>query len=132
MLEFVVALGHRQRQQATGSVVDELSPELERLGAAGLPIVIVVEDVHAADPTLVELARLMAAGQSRVLLVATSWEGMLEETDRPAAALLARVPAERSRRVRGGVDVGDLSVDDRLALAVEVLPARSRGRSVVG
>ena len=58
-----------------------------------------------------------------MLLVTTSWEGLLEETDRPAAALVARVPAERSRRVRGGVDVGDLSVDDRLALAVQVLPA---------
>jgi hypothetical protein len=98
MLEFVVALAHHQRQQATGSVVDELSPELERLGAAGLPIVIAVEDVHAADPTLVELlARLMAAAQSRAAKRAAEGE-QKRCSVRPRSAAGCR----RRRPIAGG------------------------------
>ncbi|MGY1806932.1 tetratricopeptide repeat protein [Blastococcus sp. SYSU D00669] len=109
---------------AGASVVDELAPAMERLGAVGLPLVIVVEDAHAADPTLVELlARLLAAQESRVLLITTSWSGLLDEAHRPSAELLARVPAERTRRFRGGVDLTDLTVDERAALARNALPA---------
>lgn len=97
------------------SAAEELGPELERLGNAGLPLVVVVEDVHAADSTLVELlVRLMVAKNSRVLLVTTCWPGLMDETDRPVSTLYRRAGA---RRIRGGVDISDLSVTDRAELA---------------
>ena len=108
---------------AGASAVDELAPALERLGAAGLPLVVVVEDVHAADSTLVELlARLLAAEQSRVLLITTAWTGLFSEPGRPAAHLLTRVPVERTRRVHGETELGDLSVEERAQLARAALP----------
>jgi tetratricopeptide (TPR) repeat protein len=107
-------------QSAGASAVDELAPTLERLGAAGLPLVVVVEDVHAADPTLVELlARLLAAQQSRVLLITTAWTGLLTKAGGSAAQLLARVPVERTWRVYGETD---LSVEERAELARTALP----------
>ena len=110
-------------RSAGASLVDELAPALERLGAAGLPLVAVVEDVHAADSTLVELlARLLAAQQSRVLLITTAWTGLLAEAGRPAAQLLARVPVERTWRVHGEAELGDLSIEERAELARTALP----------
>jgi hypothetical protein len=54
-------------------LVDELAPALERLGAAGLPIVITIEDLHLADESLVELlARLLSAQGAPVLVISTA------------------------------------------------------------
>lgn len=131
--------GHRElldRRAADGlprsagaAAVDELAPALERLGAAGLPLVVVVEDVHVADPTLVELlARLLAAQQSRVLLITTAWTGLLSETSRPAAELLARVPAERVQRIQGDcVALEHLRVGTQ-AQNMAQMHSRGRGR----
>ncbi len=107
---------------ACGSVVDELAAALERLGAAGLPLVVLVEDAHAADVSLIDLlARLLAANSSRVLVITTSWTGLLDEPHRPSHELLARVPVERIRRIRGA-ELSDLSLDERARLAQSVLP----------
>ena len=105
------------------SVIDELAPAMERLGSAGVPLVVVVEDAHAADAALVELlARLMAAEDSRMLLVTTSWTGLLTEAERPVSELLDRSPDARVRRIRGEAEVADLSLDERATLARSALP----------
>jgi hypothetical protein len=61
-------------------LVDELAPALERLGAAGLPIVITIEDLHLADQKLVELlARTLAATGAPILVVSTACAGLLDQ-----------------------------------------------------
>ena len=107
---------------AGDSVADELGPALERLGAAGLPLIIVVEDLHEADETLVGLlVRLLVAQSSRVLLVTTCWPGLLAEPGRPCSVLLGRSTEERVRRV-DAAGLPNLSLQDRVQLCQAVLP----------
>ena len=98
-------------------LVDDLAPALERLGSVGLPIVIVVEDLHSADASLVELlARLLAAKEARILVVTTSWRGLLDESDRPASHLVHRVENGRRVRIFADLTISDLDIKDRKAI----------------
>jgi tetratricopeptide (TPR) repeat protein len=111
-------------------LVDELAPALERLGAAGLPIVIVIEDLHLADESLVELlARLLAARDARVLVISTAWRGLLDEDDRAAHRLLGRVPPDRVHRVLADEVVADLAPSEREVIVRAMLPAVSAGNA---
>ncbi|HEY8706801.1 MAG TPA: tetratricopeptide repeat protein, partial [Burkholderiaceae bacterium] len=107
-------------------LVDELAPALERLAAAGLPIVITVEDLHLADESLVELlARLLAAQGARVLVISTAWRGLLDEDSRPAHRLLERVAPERVHRVLAEDDLPDLGLNERQEIVSATLPGVS-------
>jgi len=107
-------------------LVDELAPALERLAAAGLPIVITIEDLHLADESLVELlARLLAAQGARVLVISTAWRGLLDEEHRPANRLLKRVAPERVFRVLAEDDLPDLGLSERQEIVIATLPGVS-------
>jgi len=109
---------------ATGpDLVDELAPALERLGAAGLPIVIMVEDLHLADESLVELlARLLAAQGAPVMVISTASRGSLDEDGRPAHRLIERVPPDRVCRVLTDEAVPDLAPSERQVIVRASLP----------
>jgi hypothetical protein len=109
-------------------LVGELAPALERLGAAGLPIVIVIEDLHLADTSLVELlARLLAAQDARVLVISTAWRGLLDEPNRPANQLLKRVSPDRTHRVLADDDLSELAPTEREEIAARCYPTHRRG-----
>jgi hypothetical protein len=104
-------------------LVDELAPAMERLGAAGLPIVITIEDLHLADESLVELlARLLAAQGAPVLVISTAWRGSLDEVSRPAHRLIGRVQPDRVFRVPTDAAVPDLAPSERQAIVRASLP----------
>src|SRR5664280_383056 len=104
-------------------LVAELAPALERLGAAGLPIVITIEDLHVADESLVELlARLLAAQGAPVLVISTAWRGSLDEVSRPAHRLIGRVQPDRVFRVLTDEAVPDLAPSERQAIVRASLP----------
>jgi len=108
---------------ARTDLVGELAPAVTMLTSVGCPVVVVVEDLHLADESLVELlARLLAtASESPLLVVTTAHRGLLDEPDLAAHDLLGRVPAERSHRVLCEDTVGDLAVDDRVRIVEAVL-----------
>lgn len=84
-------------------LVDSLAQGIVSFAAAGVPMVVVVEDFHDADPSLVELLiRVLAAGRGSILIVATAWPGALDEVDRPASRLMAEPgPIDLTRMVEG-------------------------------
>src|SRR5665647_3514617 len=104
-------------------LVDELAPALERLGAAGLPIVITIEDLHLADESLVEfLARLLAAQGATVLVISTAWRGLLDKDSLPAHRLIERVQPDRVCRVLTDEAVPDLAPSERQVIVRATLP----------
>ncbi|NMM35066.1 MAG: ATP-binding protein, partial [Phycicoccus sp.] len=104
-------------------LVDELAPALERLGAAGLPIVITIEDLHLADESLVELlARLLAAQGAPVLVISTTWRGLLDDDSLPAHQLIERVHPDRVCRVLTDEALPDLAVGEREVIVRAILP----------
>ena len=104
-------------------LVDELAPALERLGAAGLPIVITIEDLHLADESLVEfLARLLAAQGATVLVISTAWRGLLDKDSLPAHRLIKRVQPDRVCRVLTDEAVPDLAPSERQVIVRARLP----------
>ena len=107
-------------------LVDELAPALERLGAAGLPIVITIEDLHLADESLVELlARILAAQGAPVLVISTAWRGLLDEDSRPAHRLIERVEPDRICRVLTDKALPDLATSERQVIVSATLPDAS-------
>ena len=113
-------------------LVDELAPALERLGAAGLPIVITIEDLNLADESLVEmLARLLAAQDARVLVISTAWRGFLDDDSRPPHRLLERVAEDRVLRVLADEDLQDLDLREREEIVRAVLPDISAGNATL-
>jgi tetratricopeptide (TPR) repeat protein len=107
-------------------LVEELAPALERLAAAGLPIVITIEDLHLADESLGELmSRLLAAQGAPVLMISTAWRGLLDEDDRPAHRLIKRVQPDRVCRVLADEDLPDLAPGERQVIARSTLPGVS-------
>ena len=73
-----------------GDLVSALVTMLARLSRPGLPTVIVIEDLHDADPMLAELLTTLVASSAAVMIVSTGWPGHLSEspalTDAMAAA----------------------------------------------
>jgi tetratricopeptide (TPR) repeat protein len=83
-----------------GDLVDEFVPALIDLTEPGLPAVIFIEDLHLADPTLVEfLCRLLAAETASILVVTSTWPGELDEPSSPGLAMQHRVNPERLLRI---------------------------------
>ena len=104
-------------------LVDELAPALERLAAAGLPIVITIEDLHLADESLIELvARLLAAQGAPVMVISTAWHGLLDEDSRCAHPLIERVPPDRVSRVLADETWRDLALSERQSIVRTTLP----------
>lgn len=111
------------RELSFSELVDDVAPELERLGRGGIATVIAIEDFHAADPVLTALLkRLLTTTTSRVLVVTTSWPGLLEDRDRHAAGLMRDVAC---RRIRADVELSDLSQQELAQLAQSAIPGMS-------
>jgi tetratricopeptide (TPR) repeat protein len=83
-----------------GDVVDDTALQIGRLAREGLPVVVFVEDLHFADPGLLDLlSRLMAVAGS-VMVVTTCWPGELAKADgSDENPLLRSCPPERRVRV---------------------------------
>jgi predicted ATPase len=115
----VVTEPGRRRAQ----LVDELAPALERLAAAGLPLVIALDDLHLADENLLELiARLLSAQGAPVLVISTSLQGLSEGEGHWANRLIARVPSDRVCRVLADETWRDLAVNERQSIVRSTLP----------
>ncbi len=105
-----------------GDLVAPLAEQVGRFAASGIPVVLVVEDAHEADASLVDLVvRLLDERRGPVLIVATAWSGMLDEPDRPAHRLVAEVAGPSRTRWRTA-ELGALSAEDLDALAAALLP----------
>jgi len=106
------------REDLVGPLVEEVADYAQMR----IPVVIVVEDIHTADASLVDLlVRLLDGASVPILVVATGWPGFLDEPNRPAHRLLTDVPANRIRRTT--IDqLGQLDESDRAALAKSVSP----------
>src|SRR5450759_1800794 len=113
-------------RRSRSALVDELAPALERLAAAGLPIVITIDDLHLADERLVELmARLLASQGAPVLVISTAWRGLLDEESRPAHRLIERVQPDRVCRVLADEAMPDLAPSERQVIVHATLPDAS-------
>ncbi|MCC6495032.1 MAG: tetratricopeptide repeat protein [Propionibacteriaceae bacterium] len=77
-------------------IVDETSALLVRLARPGLPVVVFVEDFHAADGLLAELLGRLVAAEAAILIVTTAWPGHVAEQ----AGLAAALEREPSRVLR--------------------------------
>ncbi len=71
---------------AATDFVDEAVALVSRLAIPELPVVVFVEDLHDADPTLVEMLVALASRPGAVLVVSTSWPGSTEANPAVAAA----------------------------------------------
>lgn len=98
--------------------------DVSLLGRDTLPVVIVVEDLHLADESLVDVLSAVLRSTTRVLVVTTAWPGTLEDRDRPSGRLADGVPPDRMTRWRASDDarMHTLSVLDRKAMAGALLP----------
>jgi hypothetical protein len=103
-------------------LVPALAGSISDLSAVGLPIVIVVEDAHEADESLIDLLAQVVDGAGPILVIATSWPGLLDQSDRPAARL-ASLPAQRVVRRRQGHELADLTAGDLRRIGATLLPA---------
>ena len=116
----------------TMATVEEIAPAVTQLASAGIPMVVAIEDVHLGDPVLVELlVSLLTAASAPILVVTTSWPGLLDQPERVAARLGTLVPAERSVRLREDHELVGLGDADLGRLVEHHLPGideRSRDR----
>ena len=62
-------------------IADELVAMLTRLARPGLPAVIFIEDLHDADPLLLDVLTRLVSASSAILVISTGWPGHLEELD---------------------------------------------------
>lgn len=115
-----------------GDVVSDAASWLQRFALAGIPLIIVVEDLHESDAVLCQmLARVLNARDVPIMVVTTSWRGLIDQPHRPAHELLDRVGDEQRRRVRCEEEAGDLGPEDLMQIVETVLPGfddESRGR----
>ena len=117
-------------RRGRSDLVDDLAPALERFAAAGMPMVIVIEDLHLADESLVELlARLLAAQEARILVVSTAWRGLLDEHHRASHRLLVRLQPDRLCRVLADDALEDLAPSEREEIVRATLPNVSAGNA---
>lgn len=113
-------------------LVTEVATSLASFTRVGIPIVIVVEDLHDADPSLVSfLTQVLSEPSGPVLVVATSWPGLLDAADVEAAALLTQVPSARIHRMRQPIELPDLETDALHALVSYLLPGATPSDSDV-
>ena len=65
-----------------GGLVKEVVNGLSEFGLAGFPVVLFVEDLHHADEKLLETLEALLRSESHLLVVTTTWPGMINETPR--------------------------------------------------
>ena len=103
-------------------LVEGLAFSLTHFAAAGIPIVIVVEDAHESDDLLVDLlVRTVNERRGPVLIVLTAWPGFLHDHDRAVHRLVVDIPQPARTRLLPE-DLGDLSETDRARLVAALLP----------
>lgn len=111
-------------------LVGPIAAHLIDIARAGVPLVIAVEDLHAADDSLVDLLlQLLTGPAAPILVVATAWPGLLEEDARPASRLLREVPRaslERLTRTDRPALAADELADVALAAAPDLDPVSAR------
>lgn len=61
--------------ESSSRVSDEIVSAIRRIASIGMPVVIFVEDLHAADEELVSVLVSLVEGDGSVLVVTTSWAG---------------------------------------------------------
>ncbi|GAB3819576.1 hypothetical protein GCM10028820_23770 [Tessaracoccus terricola] len=83
---------------------DSLVALLTRLSRPGLPTVLFVEDLHDADPLLLEVIGNLLSSNSSVLVLSTGWPGHLDED----AQLRELMAAAGERLVRITPETGEL------------------------
>ncbi len=114
----------RTKGEPRSDLVGDVAPQLERFASFGIPLLIVIEDIHEADEALIELvARVLAAKSAPVFVLTTSWRGMIDQPHRAAHRLLERVEEDHRRRVLCETEVADLSREDLGKIVDAVLPA---------
>lgn len=69
-------------------IVEDTVDILAKLAGAGFPIIIVVEDAHAADETLLELLDHVLRRGGSILLITTAWPEHGETINHPFGALM--------------------------------------------
>ncbi|MBB5790380.1 AAA family ATPase [Jiangella mangrovi] len=107
-------------------LVTELATSLGSFARVGLPVIIVVEDLHDADASLADfLTRVLTAPSGPVLVFATAWPGLLDGEEVAAHRVLDEVPADRVRRMRQPAELPDLEPRALDELAVHLLPDAS-------
>jgi tetratricopeptide (TPR) repeat protein len=81
-----------------GDVVEETALQIGRLARHGLPVVVFVEDLHYADPGLLDLLFQLMTASGSVMVITTSWPGELAKSDRLRESSLL-VSCSPTRRV---------------------------------
>src|SRR5690606_18851711 len=88
------AADRRARLHSAGRVeasdlVSETAAVLSRLAVPELPVVVAVEDLHAADAGLADLLAALVTSSASVLVVSTSWPGLTEDNEQVQRAVEA-------------------------------------------
>lgn|GEM_PF-774118 len=111
---------------AATDFVDEAVALVARLAIPELPVVVFVEDLHDADPTLVEMLTALASRSGAILVLSTSWPGSTE-ANLAVTAAFARL---RERVVRVSHRSGSLPVPFRPEATLDELDAAALGQIV--
>ena len=103
------ALVNRETEFGKGGAerAERITNQLCALGSRRFPLVMFIEDVHNANDTLQEMVAGLLRRGSHLLVITTTWPGLIEE--RPILAGLARDSDERVLRV-----LDDGTTDPRL------------------
>lgn len=109
----------RERQD----LVEEIVAGVTMLVEAGIPLVFAIEDLHAADHSLVTVVRRLMGLRAPVLVITTSWPGLLDEHDRPPAPVLQELDDRGSLvRVAGRSLPEALDSEARARIVNSLLP----------
>jgi len=124
---------------STDEVAAAFAEQLLRIAIPSLPVVVFVEDLHAADPVLLKaLRRIMIADSGAVMVITSTWPSSLVGNEALQAELFNQVPAERVYRVssdpavveekapfQGVGGIADLDEASRIAIAQSYFPNAS-------
>ena len=111
---------------AATDFVDEAVALVARLAIPELPVVVFVEDLHDADPTLVEMLTALASRSGAILVLSTSWPGSTEAN----LAVTAAFDRLGERVVRVSHRSGSLPVPFRPEATLDELDAAALGQIV--
>ena len=100
---------HRTEATSKSDIVQDLATSLRRLSSRDLPMVVVIDDAHFADPATVALIDSLLREEAHVLIVATAWPDSL----RVQALEEQRTPTTERQTFGGWLDA-----------AVEAFPER--------
>lgn len=88
--------GHGDVAKSSFDEIDEAVLLLTRLARPGLPVVIFIEDFHAADAALAELVTRCVNSEAAILVITTAWPGHGEQH----AHICDAFTATQKRRIR--------------------------------